>query len=108
MGCGDGKLGPEISSTILLNVWPPLLRTATNTLQTPPVDMYLTSADVIAKSAEVCCMFIVLFAKAQTTVAMTIAATTRRIVVILSEIPDLLLLILLKALMRYHMLTNVT
>jgi hypothetical protein len=100
MGCGDGKLGPEISSCKLLNVWPPLLRTVTNTLQTPPVDMYLTSADVIAKSAEVCCMFTVLFVKAQTTVAMTNAATTRRIVVILSEIPDLLLLILLKALMR--------
>jgi hypothetical protein len=108
MGCGDGKLGPEISSAILLNVWPPLLRTVTNTLQTPPVDMYLTSADVIAKSAEVCCMFIVLFAKAQTTVAMTTAATTRRIVAILSEIPALLRLIPLTALMRYHMLTNVT
>jgi hypothetical protein len=38
--------------------------------------MYLTSADVIAKSAEVCCMFIVLFAKAQTTVVMTTAAGT--------------------------------
>jgi hypothetical protein len=70
--------------------------------------MYLTSADVTVKSAEVCCMFIVLFAKAQTTVAMTIAATIRRTVAILSEIPDLLLLILLKALMRHHMLTNVT
>jgi hypothetical protein len=93
---------------MLLNVWPPLLRTVTNTLQTPPVDMYLTSADVIAKSAEVCCMFIVLFAKAQTTVAMTTAATIRRTVAILSEIPTLLRLIPLMALMHQHMLTNVT
>jgi hypothetical protein len=93
---------------MLLNVWPPLLRTVTKTLQSPPVDMYLTSADVIAKSAEVCCMFIVLFAKAQTTVAMTIAATIRRTVAILSEIPTLLRLIPLMALMHQHMLTNVT
>jgi hypothetical protein len=73
-----------------------------------PEDICLTSMDVMMKSAEVCCIATVLFRKAQTETVITIAATTRRTIAILSEIPALLRLIPLMALMRHHMLNNVT
>jgi hypothetical protein len=73
-----------------------------------PEDICLTSTEVMMKSAEVCCIPTEDERKAQTMAAITMAATARMTTVRLSMAPTLPLLILLKVLMRYHMLTNVT
>jgi len=99
--------GPKTSMYNWSKDWPPLLRMLTNILHCP-VDICLTSTEVMVKSAEVCCIPTEDERKAQTMAAITMPATASMTTDSVSIAPALLRLIPLKALMRSYMRTDVT